>query len=304
MSENRNTRVIAVGNQKGGCGKTATAIHLAAALGELGRKTLIWDLDANAGLTDAFRVPSVYGGTLELLLGEKDEEEEFCDPISYVIDETEEGISLPKGVSIIPASRELDNLEKHWLNSDRKFEDVRDALAEPLSKLNGHFDYIILDTGPNVSATTVAAYKSADWFLLVSQPEPLSINKLEAALSDIVTVKRRGNEKLRVLGIVLTCVIRRRALDRRMSRRLEQDYGEIEGLGVFDTTISRTTYLPRSQEHGRTMFQDHPDHEVCEQFRALARSVEDRIKKADGEPSKPATATPEQGRVGEGVAVA
>ena len=80
MNENpkRPTRVIAVGNQKGGVGKTATAIHLAAALGERGRTSLIWDLDSNTGLTNAFQIPeAIYEGSYEVLLGIKGEDEEF-----------------------------------------------------------------------------------------------------------------------------------------------------------------------------------------------------------------------------------
>lgn len=283
-SKPRKTRVIAVGNQKGGVGKTATAIHLATALGELGRKSLIWDLDANTGLTNAFQIPGdVYQGSYEVLLGVKDQSEEFCDPTKYIVEEEEEGIDLPKGVHVLPASRELDNLDLAWLNSERKFEDVRGALKEPLARLDGLYDYIFLDTGPNVSTCTVAAYKAAEWFILVSEPEPLSVKAIEAALADISMVRRAGNPRLRLLGIVLTCVTKRRSLDRKMAAWLDENYAEAGQYGVFETTISRTTYLPRAQETGQTLFQAQPDHEVCEQFRELARAMEARIRTADAE---------------------
>lgn len=283
MADERQTRIIAVGNQKGGVGKTATSIHLAAALGELGRKSLIWDLDSNTGLTNAFHIPeSVYDGSYEVLLGIKDPDEEFCDPAAFVVDEEEEGIDLPKGVHVLPAKRELDNLDIAWAQSDRKFEDVKDALKEPLERLRGKYDYIFLDTGPNVSTCTLAAYKAAEWFILVSEPEPLSVKALEAALADIAQVRRRGNPELRLLGIVLTCVTKRRSLDRKMAAWLDENYEGAGEFGVFDDTISRTTYLPRAQESGRTLFQTKPDHEVCEQFRKLARSMEARIKQSGG----------------------
>ena len=278
----RKTRVVAVGNQKGGVGKTATAVHLAAALGELGRSSLLWDLDANSGLTNVFQIPTdVYTGSLEVLLGLKDEGEEYCDPKNYIIDEEEEGIELPKGVHVLPASRELDNLDIRWISSERKFEDVKDAIKEPLGRLDGQYDYIFLDTGPNVSTCTVGAYKAADWFLLVTEPEPLSVKAVEAALSDIVMVQRAGNPGLNLLGIVLTCVTKRRSLDRKMRAWIEENYEALGDHGLFDTTISRTTFLPRAQETGRTLFQTMADHEVCEQFRTLAREMEARIKAAE-----------------------
>lgn len=282
QNKGKKTRVIAVGNQKGGVGKTATAVHIAAALGELGRSTLIWDLDANTGLTNAFQIPAdVYAGSYEVLLGIKDEDEAECDPLKYIVDENEEGIELPKGVHVLPASRELDNLDIAWLQSDRKFEDVKDALKGPLETLRGRYDYILLDTGPNVSTCTVAAYKAADWFMLVTEPEPLSVKAVEAALSDIAMVRKRGNPSLRLLGIALTCVTRGRTLDRKMSAWLDENYAEAGAYGVFESTVSRSTYLPRAQEEGRTLFQTRPDHQVCEQFRAMARELEARIRTAE-----------------------
>lgn len=296
MSDNkqRTTRVVAIGNQKGGVGKTATAIHLAAALGELGRKTLIWDLDSNTGLTNAFQIPGVYQGSFEVLLGIKDEGEEFCDPTNYIVDEDEEGIALPKGVHVLPASRELDNLDLAWLQSARKFEDVKDALKEPLARLDGLYDYIFLDTGPNVSTCTVASYKAAEWFMLVSEPEPLSVKALEAALSDIAMVRNRGNPGLRLLGIALTCVTKRRSLDQKMATWLKENYAQAGEYGVFKQTISRTTLLPRAQEKGKSLFQTNPDHDVCEQFRAMAREVEARLKIADDEKAAQGASRPSQ----------
>ena len=282
MAELRKTRIVAVGNQKGGVGKTATAVHLATALGELGKKSLLWDLDANCGLTNVFQIPpGAYNGSLEVLLGLKDDGEEFCDPRNYIIDEEEEGIDLPKGIHVLPASRELDNLDIRWIGSERKFEDVKDAIKEPLNRLNGEYDYIFLDTGPNVSTCTVGAYKAADWFLLVTEPEPLSVKAVEAALSDIAMVQKSGNPRLNLLGIVLTCVTKRRSLDRKMRVWIEENYEALGDHGLFDTSISRTTFLPRAQETGRTLFQTRADHEVCEQFRKLAREMESRIKSFD-----------------------
>ena len=161
----RKTRIIAVGNQKGGVGKSTVSTHLAAALGELGRKCLIWDLDSNSGTTRCFNVPETFLGAYEVMIGDEDSQDVIIsnDPV--------EGLHLPKNVDVIIARRNLDTLDD-TLRSRNRFADGRDSLKAPLARLDGKYDYIFLDTAPNTNPPTMAAYKAAEWFIISAIPDP------------------------------------------------------------------------------------------------------------------------------------
>src|SRR3954447_16932402 len=107
------TTVIAVGNQKGGVAKTTNAVHLAAALGELGRRCLIIDLDINQCATRRFGIPSeAFLGTYEMLIGEEEAED-------VIITGEDEGVELPKNVDLISARRNLENVDKALLQTNK-----------------------------------------------------------------------------------------------------------------------------------------------------------------------------------------
>ena len=148
------THVIAVGNQKGGVGKTTNTVHLAAALGQIGKKCLIWDLDMNHGATLHLGVPpEAFDGTFMVLAEERRAEE-------VIIDEKEPDVELPPNVHLIPSSRDLERLEAVLAAKDR-FYDPRRILVNPISSLRGKYDYIFLDTAPNATAPTIASYVAA-----------------------------------------------------------------------------------------------------------------------------------------------
>src|SRR5262249_52791763 len=150
------TTVIAVGNQKGGVAKTTNTVHLAAALGELGRKCLIIDLDMNQGATLHIGIPSeAFLGTYEMLIVEEEAED-------VIITNEDEGIDLPTNVHIISARRNLEKVEQALLQQN-KFLITQDVLIGPLKALYGKYDYIFLDTAPNATTPTIAAYKAAKW---------------------------------------------------------------------------------------------------------------------------------------------
>jgi len=141
----RDTKVIAVGNQKGGVGKTTNACHISAALGELGRLCLIWDLDVNCGATRHFGIPpETYWGTFELLTGEDDLD-------SIIITDRLRDVDLPKNVHLIPAGRNLEGLDGA-LGPDHKFFPAG-VLLDPIKELRGHYDYVFLDTAPDRKST-------------------------------------------------------------------------------------------------------------------------------------------------------
>lgn len=270
------TKVIAVGNQKGGVGKTSNTVHLAAALGELGRKCLVWDLDMNCGSTQHFGIPDNMAilGTYEVLMGEEQ-------PVEVIVRQGDlEEVELPENLDLLPARRNLEFIDQALTGKYGKFSDINTVLRKPLNSLVGEYDYIFLDTAPNLTTPTIAAYKSADFFLLSAMPETFAIQGLNNALKDIQSVRENGgNPKLTLIGVVLSNVDGRQTrLARELLNYVEETFAQAKPwMRKYETTISRTTIIPAAQKSGRTIFQTDPSHKVTDQFRSLAQEFETRM---------------------------
>jgi chromosome partitioning protein len=268
----RQTHVIAVGNQKGGVGKTTNTVHLAAALGERGKKCLIWDLDMNHGATLHLGVPpEAFDGTFMVLAEERT-------PEDVIITEEEADVELPKNVHLIPASRELERLEAVLAAKDR-FYDARRILIKPLSTLRGKYDYIFLDTAPNATAPTIASYIAADWFCISVIPESFALNGMRECLKDIRRARQPElNPGLTLLGVVVSGLDQRVTLARQYTAEIHESF-KVEGSPsrMFDTTISRAAAVPRVQKLGKTLFQTDSSHKVAKQYMSLAVEVEARV---------------------------
>jgi chromosome partitioning protein len=278
----RPTRVIAVGNQKGGVGKTTNTVHLATALGELGRRCLVWDLDVNCGSTQHFGIPDNMAilGTYEVLMGAEQ-------PDEVIVRQGDlEEVELPENLDLLPARRNLEFIDQALIGKFGRFSDLGSVLKPPLALLRGQYDYIFLDTAPNLTTPTIAAYKCADCFLLSAMPETFAVQGLNNALRDIQSVREHGgNPSLTLLGVILSNVDGRLTrLARELLRYVEDTFAETPPwMRKYETTISRTTIIPAAQKLGKTIFQIEPKHKVTEQFRALAREFEARMEVLNGQ---------------------
>ena len=268
------THVIAIGNQKGGVGKTSNALHIAAALGELGKRVLVIDLDGNCGATRGLGVGTDWYGTFEMLLGEEQ-------PSDVVVkNDPVEGVLLPDNVHIIPARRNLEQFESSF-RQKHKFKDPSLTLIEPLQKLNGEYDVIILDTAPNASAPTLASYRGADWFILSTEASKLSVDGLNDALMDIQAVREAGNARLQLLGVVLCKVDSRTRIATHYVEQIRRDFEAAGERGAFETSITRATAVEAAQQQGKTLFQTEPSHKVADQFRQLSQEILGRIESSE-----------------------
>jgi chromosome partitioning protein len=279
MSQSR-ARVIAIGNQKGGVAKTTNAVQLAAALAETGHRCLVWDLDMNCGASQHFGIPDNMAilGTFEVMMGEEQ-------PHDVIVRAGElPEIDLPERLDLLPARRKLEGIDQALTGKWGKFVDLSTLLKKPLDSIRGDYDYIFLDTAPNLTTPTIAAYKAADFFLLSAMPETFAIQGLSAALQDIQSVRERGgNPNLTLLGVIIGNV------DGRQTRLAQDLLGYVEGtfgslppwMRKYEATISRTTIISTAQKAGKTIFQTEPKHKVTDQFRALAKEVKERIRLAE-----------------------
>ena len=282
----KHAQVIAVGNQKGGVGKTSNTLHLAAALGEQGKKILVIDLDGNCGATRGCGLGTDWLGTFEALMGQDPEELIVgSDPV--------EGTELPENVELLPARRNLESFEEEFRRTN-KFREPSATLTPVLDRLRHRYDFIFLDTAPNASAPTVASYLSADWFILSTEPAKLSVEGLTDALMDIQSVREQGNAGLRLLGVVMCKVRTGTRVAEIFTEKIRKEFQAAGELGAFRTTISMASAIESAQYDGKTLFQTEPSHKVADQYRALAQEILGRLETAraasEAEP-KPDTVT-------------
>ena len=285
MSDNsrRKTRVVAVGNQKGGVAKTTLAVQLAAALGERGKRCLVWDLDMNCGASQHFGIKRAMKllGTYEVLLGKED-------PKDVIVQQGElEEVQLPQNLDLLPARRNLENVDSAFSTELGPMFEKGNALIKPVQTLDGEYDYIFLDTAPNLTTPTIAAYKAAEYFLLSAAPETFAVRGLTEALRDIGDAQRNGNPKLTLIGIVLQAVPGKPTkLSEKLIAFVEKTFDEVpEWMQPYRTRISYSTVISSAQDQGKTIFQTEPKHKVAEQFRALAREFEERLDHLEAEQS-------------------
>lgn len=275
----RRAKVIAVGNQKGGVGKTTNTVHIARALAELGRKVLIIDLDMNHGATIHFGIePEAFMGSFEMLVGEE--------PAANLVltrDDKQEGVDLPENLDLIPAARKLEGIDQAVMTRS-KFMTPHDVLRKPLDSLRGSYDYIFLDTAPNATLPTLAAYMTADYFILSALPDPFAIAGLNDAMRDIMDARSRGNPNLGLLGVVVSGIDKRTSLANSLSEFVEKSFktGENSESVKFRTSIGRSTVIPQTQKVGKTLFETHSTHKVTDEYRALALEIESRLAVIEG----------------------
>jgi chromosome partitioning protein len=233
--ETRRPRVLVVANQKGGVGKTTTAINLGTALAAVGEPTLIIDLDPQGNASTGLGVPRNERKltTYDVLMGQA--------PLKDTIIPTR----IPK-LSLVPSTVDLSGAELELIDIARRNYRLKDALAEYSVDGSSPFSYALIDCPPSLSLLTVNAMAAADAVVVPLQCEFFALEGLTQLLNTIERVRENLNPSLEIQGIVLTMFDRRNKL----SDQVAADVREHMGNKVYNTMIPRNVRISEAPSHG------------------------------------------------------
>ena len=248
------TKVIAIANQKGGVGKTSTAVNLGAGLVRAGHDVLLIDLDAQANLTMAlgFPNPDEMQYTISNVL-QKAVREEAIDP-SEGIQTTDEGIDL------MPSNIQLSGFEASLVN-----EYGREALLKQyIEAVRMNYDYIIIDCQPSLNILTVNALAASDSVLIPTQPQYFSTAGLQMFFQTVGKVQRKINPLLKIEGVMVTMMDKRPNFTKDLVARLREAYGG--QINVFTAEIPTSIRMTESGDNGNSIFAYDPKGKVAQAY--------------------------------------
>jgi chromosome partitioning protein len=254
----RGRRIVAIANQKGGVGKTTTAVNLAAALSAAGREVLIVDLDPQGNASTALGLPAQARelNVAALLLGEA--------TLAQVL--VASGVA---GLSLCPANMDL--LAAELALAGRP--DRAGVLRSVLRAGRQGEGFVLIDCPPAMGLLTLNALVAADAVLVPLQAEFLALEGLSQLLLAVREVRQAHNPGLRIDGVVLTMVDQRN----RLAQEVERDVRATLGPLVFDTVVPRNIRIPEAQSHGRSVLDHDPTARGSVAYRALAAEYLDRL---------------------------
>jgi len=249
-------RVLAIVNQKGGVGKSTTAVNLAAALSILGKRVLLIDLDPQGNSTSGFglvkhRERCIYNGVIEEV------------PLQELL----EHIPDTK-IDVVPSTIQLAGAEVELVSAFSRESRLK-KLIEPIKD---NYSYILIDCAPSLGLLTVNALTAADGLFIPVQCEYYALEGLSKLLDSERLVKTHLNPDLTIFGVVMTMYSTRTKLAQQVVEETREFFGDV----VFDTLIPRTVRLSEAPGFGQTIFDYDPKGKGAEAYLALAKEVINR----------------------------
>ncbi|WP_338025898.1 AAA family ATPase [Adlercreutzia agrestimuris] len=248
------TKIIAIINQKGGVGKSTTAVNLAAALGSLGKQVLLVDLDPQGNSSSGLGVmkSQIRNCIYDVLLNDE--------PIEEVIIP-----DICEGVDIVPATINLAGAEVELVTEMARENRLKDATGS----LRGKYDFILIDCPPALGLLTINALVAADKLIIPIQCEFYALEGVTKLLDSMKRVKSRLNPTLDIYGVLLTMYDGRTTLSRQVVEEVRNYFGK----SVFKTLIPRTVKLSEAPSYGQAIITYDPAGKGALAYMDLAKEV-------------------------------
>ena len=280
----KNTQVITFANQKGGCGKTSSAVSVAAAFADVGYSVCLLDTDSQCNSTDTLGIDS----DEHIRSGQYTLADIYLKRVPASEVEVEFGDRFQGLLSLIPGHRALRSVaarleteklaalanDQHSiLDADDIANEQRQRLKASLNSLRGKRDLVIIDTPPDLGFEMTTALIASDWFIIPVFPSGYDLKGLETLARTVEKVRKRYNPTLRLAGVLLGNYDRTAKLDKDIHRALVDKFGEDL---VFRTTIARSVKHRESTLYRKTIFEHAPTDQASLQYAELLKEMLNR----------------------------
>jgi chromosome partitioning protein len=258
------SEIIAIVNQKGGVGKTTTAVNTAACLTAEGKKTLLIDADAQGNSTSSLGISknSVKENFYHFILNSS--------PLEKVIQES----SVPD-LYVIPGNRDLLGINQKMVSLEDKNSLLKTILARELTTDKGldKFEYVIIDSPPNLDTLSINIMTAANWLIIPALPEYLSLEGLADLMDTYRAIKDSLNHQLAILGVLLTRYNETTTLAKEVSKNLRDHLADL----VFETVIHQNIKLAEAPSHCKPIITYAPKSSGSQSYQTLTKEIINRI---------------------------